>query len=111
MTGWRLALLVCIALAIGAVGLFLTLEPAPDEPLDETAMRMNAVMASSASIGMGVLVPKLALAANVVEPRAGQAPVLVAIARRTKTPTPSPTLEPTDQPTIRPTDIAPPTAE
>lgn len=118
MTGLRILLLVCIAFAIGAVGLFLVLEPAPDEPLDEVAFRTNAVIASSASIGMGVLVPKMALAANVIEPHAGQAPVLVALARKTQTPTlrptetPTlePTSEPTDEPTIRPTDEVPPTA-
>ncbi len=127
MTGWRLFVLVFIALAIGAVGLFLIFAPAPAEPFDEVAMRTSAVMASSASTGMGVLIPKMALAANVVEPRGGQAPILVAVARRTKTPAPTrqptvaptvaqtlqpttePTLEPTGEPTIRPTESVPPT--
>lgn len=102
MTGWRILSLVFLALVIGGIGLFLILEPAPPEPLDEVALRTSAIMASSASAGMGVLVPKMSLAVGVVEPRAGQAPVLVALARKTKTPTPAPT--PTDQPTSQPTD-------
>ncbi len=134
MTGWRLVLLVGIALAVGAVGLFLIFDPAPAEPLDEFALRNNAVMASSASAGMGILLPKLALAANVAEPAAGGEPVAVALARKTKTPTAEPTLAPTEppttessatptleptiqptetpivEPTIRPTDAVPPTA-
>ncbi len=122
MSGWRIFLLVCLAFVIGAIGLFLMFEPAPAEPLDEVALRTSAVMASSASMGMGVLVPKMSLAVNVVEPKPGQAPVLVALARKTKTPTPrptreptirptdQPTLEPTTEPTIRPTDEIPPTS-
>ncbi len=122
MNGWRIFLLVALALGIGAIGLFLVMEPAPPEPLDEVALRTNAVLASSASTGMGILVPKMALAAHIVEPRAGEAPVLVALARKTKTPTPPPTYgtlvpafptptdEPTTEPTIRPTDEIPPTA-
>lgn len=126
MTGWRIFLLSCLAFVIGAIGLVLIFEPAPEEPIDQAAMRTSAVMASSASLGMGVLVPKLSLAVNVVEPRQGDPPVLVALAKRTKTPTPrptdkptirptqpptdEPTLEPTDEPTIRPTEEIPPTA-
>lgn len=122
MSGWRLFILVGIALFIGAVGLFLVLDPAPAEPIDEVALRTNAVLASSASTGMGILVPKMALAAQVVEPRNGQAPLVVALARRTPTPLPSTpkptelpptpvpsTAEPTGEPTIRPTDSIPPT--
>lgn len=112
MTGWRLLFLTCVALAIGAVGLYLVLEPAPAESPDEVALRTSALMASSASTGLGVLVPQLAMAARVVEPGSGQVTVLVAAARPTKTPTlrPTKTPEPTDAPTIRPTDSVPPTA-
>lgn len=104
MTSWRLILLTCIALTIGAIGLYLIFAPAPDEPLDETAMRTSAVMASSASAGLGVLVPKMAMAAQIVEPGKGQAPLLVALARKTKTPTPRPTVvRPTPSKTPLPT--------
>ncbi len=102
MTGWRLVILVGLALVIGAVGLFLIFEPAPAEPLDEFALRNNAVMASSASTGMGILIPRLALAAEVVEPHTTDASVIVALARRTETPT----LEPRQEPTIQPTEQA-----
>ena len=108
MTGWRIVLLTLIALGVGAVGLYLVFEPAPDEPFDEVAIRVSAVTASSASTGIGVLVPKMALAAQAVEPRPGQAPVVVALARKTKTPAP-PTLAPTRQPTNAPTNA--PTTE
>ncbi len=104
MTGWRIFILVAIALFVGAIGLFLTLEPAPPEPFDEIAMRSNAVMASSASAGMGILIPRMSLAANVVEPPEGQAPAFVALARRTRTAVPLPTLPPTvEPPTLAPT--------
>ncbi|MCC7165693.1 MAG: right-handed parallel beta-helix repeat-containing protein [Anaerolineae bacterium] len=111
MTGSRIFLLVMLALVVGVTGLFLIFEPAPEEPPDEIALRMQAIMASSASLGMGILVPQMALAARVVEPQAGQAPVLVAIARKTKTPTPppTPTVRPTDQPTLEPTATTLPT--
>lgn len=114
MSGWRLVILVSIALVIGAVGLFLVLAPAPAESMDEVELRTGAVMASSASTGMGILVPKMALAAEVVAPSTGPAPILVALAKRTKTPTPAPTIipatrEPTGEPTIHPTDVVPPT--
>ncbi|MBI4670677.1 MAG: hypothetical protein HY741_03285 [Chloroflexi bacterium] len=115
MTGPRIVLLTLLALVVGAIGLYLALEPAPAEPLDEVAMRTQAIAASSASTGLGVLVPKMALAAQIVEPRPGEASVLVAFARKTKTPAPTPeptdrpTIRPTDQPTIRPTAL-PPTA-
>lgn len=105
MTGWRIFILVLLAFAIGAVGLYLIFAPQPEEPIDEMAMRTSAVMASSASMGMGVLVPKLSLAANVVGSPAGQAPVVVALARRTRTPIPPPTIQPTDAPTLTPTDV------
>lgn len=101
MTGTRIFLLTLLALVIGAIGLYLVLEPAPEEPLDEVAMRTQAIAASSASTGLGILVPKMALAAQIVEPRPGQASVLVAMARPSKTP--SPTREPTDRPTYQPT--------
>lgn len=104
MTGWRLLLLTLLALAIGAVGLFLILSPEPEAPYDEVALRTGAVMASSASTGMGALVPKMALAANVVEASEGVSPVMVALARRTRTPAPRPTLQPTLRaPTALPT--------
>ncbi|GIL15837.1 MAG: hypothetical protein BroJett039_10100 [Chloroflexota bacterium] len=106
MTGWRLGLLTLIALGIGAVGLYLLFEPAPAEPFDEVALRVSAVTASSASTGIGVLAPKMALAAQVVSPRNGNVPA-VALARKTKTPAPPtlpPTLAPTDAPTSAPTN-------
>lgn len=103
MTGWRLVLLTLIALGIGAVGLYLIFEPAPREPFDEVAIRVSAVTASSASAGIGVLIPKMALAARAVEPRNGAGSVAVALARKTKTPIP-PTLQPTSQPTAEPTN-------
>src|SRR5260221_10496174 len=116
MSGWRLFLLVGIALVVGAVGLFLVFEPAPAESFDDVELRTSAVMASSASTGMGILVPKMALAAQVVAPAHGPAPILVAVAQRTKTPTPTsaPTIipatrEPTGEPTLHPTDVLPPT--
>lgn len=103
MTGWRLVLLTLIALGIGAVGLYLIFEPAPQEPFDEVAIRVSAVTASSASAGIGVLIPKMALAARAVEPRNGAGSVAVALARKTKTPIP-PTLQPTSQPNVGPTN-------
>lgn len=109
MTGTRIFLLTLLALVIGAIGLYLVFEPAPEEPLDEVAMRTQAIAAMSASTGLGVLVPKMAFAAQIVEPHPGQASVLVAVARKTKTPTAPPTNRPTDQPTIQPT--ASPTLE
>lgn len=116
MTGWRLILLTFLALAIAATGAYMLLEAAPEVPIEEAVLRNSSIVGSSASTGLGILLPKLVVAAPAVQAEPGQGPIQIALARKTPTPVPTkkptnaPTLPPKPVPTDLPTTNVPPTA-
>jgi parallel beta-helix repeat protein len=120
MTALRFALLSVIALSLATIGGILWFDPVPAAPAPPLTTGPDVLLASGASLGVGLLLPQLAVAVPSFGPGSNGPPVLVALAsRKTPTPTavsagrptgtpgPSSTPEPTDTP--GPTDTPAPT--
>ncbi len=111
MTLWRFGLLSLIALFLAGIGAVLWFDPMPVSAVPEPVIA-DAIIASSASLGMGRIVPQLALAVPAVDPNGDGQPVVLALAvQATATPRPTSTITPTKAPTatLGPTNTRAPT--
>src|SRR5919199_6594240 len=106
MTGWRFAVLFLIATCLAGVGAFLFFEPAPAQPISEIPVS-DALLASSASAGVGLWLPQLAVVEPIINSGNNSGPALVALA---PTRTPAPTNPPQATETALPVSSTPTSA-
>jgi hypothetical protein len=97
MTALRFGLLSLIALSLACIGGVLWFDPVPAAPAPLLTTAPDVLLASGASIGVGLLIPQLAVAVPGFDSGSKTLPVIVALAS-TKTPTRSP--RPTGQPPL-----------
>ncbi len=111
MTALRFSLLALVALFLAGIGAILWFDPMPVSAVPEPVVS-DALLASSASLGMGQLIPQLALAVPAVDPNGDGKPAVVALAAKataTLRATSTATRVPTNAPTRGPTNTPGPT--